>query len=86
MVIQMLNFIFDENNDAISLLPERAEYEFYEYSTISGFVDNSNVETKNLIKITDLLGRNLVDVKDSRNEPVFLIFDDGSVEKKIILD
>ena len=79
-------YIRAENNDAISLLPERAEYEFYEYSTISGFVDNSNVETKNLIKITDLLGRNLVDVKDSRNEPVFLIFDDGSVEKKIILD
>ena len=79
-------YIRAENNDAISLLPERAEYEFYEYSTISGFVDNSNVETKNLIKITDLLGRNLVDVKDSRNVPVFLIFDDGSVEKKIILD
>ena len=79
-------YIRAENNDAISLLPERAEYEFYEYSTISGFVDNSNVETKNLIKITDLLGRNLVDVKDSRNIPVFLIFDDGSVEKKIILD
>ena len=79
-------YIRAENNDAISLLPERAEYEFYEYSTISGFVDNSNVETKNLIKITDLLGRNLVDVKDSRNVPVFFIFDDGSVEKKIILD
>tara|TARA_B100001115_G_C15833090_1_gene416143 strand:- start:436 stop:2220 length:1785 start_codon:yes stop_codon:yes gene_type:complete len=79
-------YIRAENNDAISLLPERAEYEFYEYSTISGFVDNSNMETKNLIKITDLLGRNLVDVKDSRNVPVFLIFDDGSVEKKIILD
>jgi len=79
-------YIRAENNDAISLLPERAEYEFYEYSTISGFVDNSNLETKNLIKITDLLGRNLVDVKDSRNIPVFLIFDDGSVEKKIILD
>ncbi|MAO02111.1 MAG: hypothetical protein CMD05_04190 [Flavobacteriales bacterium] len=79
-------YIRAENNDAISLLPERAEYEFYEYSTISGFVDNSNLGTKNLIKITDLLGRNLVDVKDSRNIPVFLIFDDGSVEKKIILD
>ncbi|MBO98451.1 MAG: hypothetical protein CMD34_06120, partial [Flavobacteriales bacterium] len=75
-----------ENNDAISLLPERAEYEFYEYSTISGFVDNYNVKTKNLIKITDLLGKNLVDLKDSRNVPVFFIFDDGSVEKKIILD
>ena len=79
-------YIRAENNDAISLLPERAEYEFYEYSTISGFVDNSNLETKNLIKITDLLGRNLVDLKDSRNVPVFFIFDDGSVEKKIILD
>ena len=79
-------YIRAENNDAISLLPERAEYEFYEYSTISGFVDNYNVKTRNLIKITDLLGRNLVDVKDSRNVPVFFIFDDGSVEKKIILD
>ena len=79
-------YIRAENNDAISLLPERAEYEFYEYSTISGFVDNSNVKTKSLIKITDLLGRNLEDVKDLRNVPLFLIFDDGSVEKKIILD
>ena len=40
-------YIRAENNDALSLMPERAEYEFYEYSTISGFVDNSNVETKN---------------------------------------
>ena len=46
----------------------------------------ARVTEKKLLRITDLLGRNLVDLKDSRNVPVFFIFDDGSVEKKIILD
>ena len=36
-----------------------------------------------LIKITDVLGREMKEVK---NEPLFYIYDDGAVEKKIILE
>jgi len=36
-----------------------------------------------LIKIVDVLGREITGVK---NEPLFYIYDDGTVEKKIILE
>ena len=38
---------------------------------------------KGIRKITDLLGRNTIDTK---NEVLFYIYDDGTVEKKIILE
>jgi Leucine-rich repeat (LRR) protein len=37
---------------------------------------------KELLKVTDLLGR---ETKGTKNEPLFYIYDDGTVEKKIIL-
>ena len=40
-------------------------------------------KNKELIKITDLLGR---ETKASKNEPLFYIYDDGTVEKKIIIE
>ena len=39
--------------------------------------------SKRLIKITDLLGR---EVKGSNNEVLFYIYDDGSVEKRVVLE
>ena len=39
--------------------------------------------TKNLLKITDLLGR---EKKGTKNEPLFYIYDDGTVEKRIIIE
>ena len=38
---------------------------------------------KELLKITDLLGR---ETKEKKNTPLFYIYDDGTVEKKIILE
>ena len=40
-------------------------------------------KNKKLIKIKDLLGR---ETKASKNEPLFYIYDDGTVEKKIIIE
>ena len=41
------------------------------------------VTNKELLKITDILGR---ETKDKRNTPLFYIFENGTVEKKIIID
>ena len=38
---------------------------------------------KILLKITDILGR---ETKGTKNEPLFYIYDDGTVEKKIIIE
>ena len=37
---------------------------------------------KKLLKIIDVLGR---DTKGAKHEPLFFIYDDGTVEKKIII-
>ncbi len=73
-------YIRGENDDAIRLNPRRAEYEFYVYSPVSTITDDSlNIERK-LVKITDALGRV---VKETKNTPLFYIYDDGTVEKRI---
>ena len=38
---------------------------------------------RTLIKVIDILGRN---VEESRNTPLFYIYDDGKVEKKMIIE
>ena len=45
-------------------------------------ISEENITTKQLIRITDMLGRN---VRVTTNAPLFYIYDDGSVEKKMIL-
>ena len=40
-------------------------------------------QSKRLIKITDVLGR---ETKGTKNEPLFYIYDDGTVEKRIIIE
>ena len=42
---------------------------------------NHKMNDRYLIKIIDALGRA---TKDTKNQPIFYIYDDGSVEKKII--
>ena len=79
-------YIRAQNNDALALLPERAEYEFYTYSVISGIFDAPSTTHKQLISITDLLGRTVANSKSLINTPLFYIYDDGTVEKKIILE
>lgn len=76
-------YIRAENNDAMILSPERAEYEFYEYSTISGLSDSQMSNKRTLLKVCDVLGR------ESRmiyNQPLFFLYSDGTVEKKIIME
>jgi hypothetical protein len=76
-------YIRAENNDALVLNPQRAEYEFYVYSSVSGITDIRPNNNRKLIKITDVLGRTTTAKK---GVPLFYIYDDGTVEKKFILD
>ena len=46
-------------------------------------ISEENTRNKQLTRITDMLGRN---AKIISNSPLFYIYDDGSVEKKIILN
>jgi hypothetical protein len=46
-------------------------------------IENERLNKKKVIKITDVLGR---ETKESKNTPLFYIYDDGTVEKKIILE
>ena len=42
-----------------------------------------NYKNRELVKVIDLSGR---ENKGAKNEPLFYIYDDGTVEKKIILE
>lgn len=46
-------------------------------------IDNISPNNKQLIKIVDLLGR---EAKELKNQPLFYIYDDGTVVKKIIIE
>ena len=70
----------------MALLPERAEYEFYTYSIVSGFFDTPLTTHKQLIEITDLLGRTITNSKSLTNTPLFYIYEDGTVEKRVIIE
>ena len=50
---------------------------------ISTSTDNFVFENKRLIKIVDLLGR---ESEGSKNEPLFYIYNDGTVEKRIVFE
>ncbi len=47
------------------------------------YVFEDHSKNKELIKITDLLGR---ETKRKKNEPLFYIYDNGTVEKKLIVE
>ena len=76
-------YIRAENNDALMLNPERAEYEFYIYSPISEITGITFYQSRKLIRITDILGR---ETNYITNKPLFYIYDDGTVEKRIIIE
>ena len=55
-----------------------------EFTVISGPTSIQEHSTnKELLKITDILGR---ETKGTKNAPLFYIYDDGTVEKKIIIE
>ena len=76
-------YILSENNDAIKLSPQRAEYEFYIYSPISYTTDIISDKKRNLVGIKDALGKS---VKEINNTTLFYIYDNGTVEKKFIVE
>jgi hypothetical protein len=51
--------------------------------TTSINVNNGQTDNKQLIKIVDLLGR---ESKDLKNQLLFYIYNDGTVDKKIIIE
>tara|TARA_B100000963_G_scaffold113286_2_gene98642 strand:- start:29819 stop:31603 length:1785 start_codon:yes stop_codon:yes gene_type:complete len=75
-------YIKSENDDAIKLSPQRAEYEFYTYSFISNVSSTDEVSSRKLIAIKDALGKS---VERVANVPLFYIYDDGFVEKRILI-
>ena len=74
-------YVRSENNDAIKLNPQRAEYEFYTYSPTTSILEANFTEVPTLIKITDILGRTIT---PTLNTPLFYIYSDGSVKKRFI--
>ncbi|MAW31672.1 MAG: hypothetical protein CMD15_07330 [Flavobacteriales bacterium] len=76
-------YIRSENDDAIKLSPQRAEYEFYTYSYISNVSNIDEGNSRKLIAIKDALGKS---VERVANVPLFYIYDDGTVERKVIID
>ena len=70
------------NSQAMMLSPERAEYEFYEYYSISNVLDKPQSFNKEIIFITDILGKKS---KFKYNTPLIFIYDDGSAEKKFFV-
>ena len=52
------------------------------YGNTSTFVAEIESKGKKLIKVVDVLGKESLPIS---NTPLFYIFDDGSVEKKLII-
>ena len=46
------------NSNALTLSPERAEYEFYTYSTITGNTNLNDIVQKRLLKVIDISSKN----------------------------
>ena len=71
------------SSNALTLSPERAEYEFYTYSTITRNTNVNDVGQKRIIKVFDISSK---DINTKPNTILLYIYDDGTVEKKIILN
>ena len=55
-----------------------------EFTVIDGTVAiKEHTTNKELLKVTDLLGR---ETKGTKNEPLLYIYDDGTVEKRIVIE
>ena len=75
-------YVKARNSQAMILSPERAEYEFYEYYSISDVLDKPQTYNKEIIFITDILGKKS---KFKYNTPLIFIYEDGSAEKKFFV-
>jgi len=55
----------------------------YHYSAFTSTEIQEHSTNKELLKVTDLLGR---ETKGTKNEVLFYIYDDGTVEKRIVIE
>ena len=55
----------------------------YHYSSLTSSSINEHYLSKELLKVTDLLGR---ETKGTKDEVLFYIYDDGTVEKRIVIE
>ena len=58
-------------------------YKFYLNSSSTTNLGENTISAKKILKVTDVLGR---ETKGNKNELLFYIYDDGSVEKRIIVE
>ena len=71
-------------NNAISTSIDEYEYVTYHYSAIGiTFVLNFDEKLKKLKRITNMLGQ---ETPYRNNTPLFYIYDDGTVEKRIVIE
>ena len=63
-------------------MPGRYLYD-YVFDICFGLEDLTTPTDSKLFKVTDILGR---EAKVTKNEALFYIYDDGTVEKKIIIE
>ena len=63
-------------------MPGRYLYD-YAFDFCFGLEDLTTPTDKKLLKVTDISGR---ETKGTKNEALFYIYDDGTVEKKIIIE
>ncbi|MFQ3332820.1 MAG: hypothetical protein ACI8ZH_000712 [Flavobacteriales bacterium] len=75
-------YIRAQNDMAMQLNPERAEYEFYTYSSTTSILEATFNKDPILLRITDILGRTIT---PTQNTPLFYIYSDGSVQKRFIV-
>ena len=80
-----LNFYLKSNQNSFSVFNDSLQSSSritYSQFCNSTSIDEASID-KELITVTDILGRK---TKVTKNELIFFIYDDGSVEKKIILE
>ena len=76
-------FFYSSKLDGFGIVNSTSE-KLYFYARSNGITSiQEHTTNKELLKVTDLLGR---ETKGKTNEPLFYIYDDGTVEKKIILE
>ena len=74
------NLFWDDTKNASDHFPIVVDF-ILQTINPTGFIDDKS--EKEIIRIKDLLGR---DVEDTKNTPLFYIYSDGSFEKKVIMN
>ena len=65
------------------VLPDNPQSPYWNDCSITFIQPIAIIKEREIVKVIDLLGR---ENKGTKNQPLFYIYDDGTVEKKIILE